>query len=442
MDRGQPGKPLQVSDVLFTFHLLKKFPALDSRGVWKYLKSVDAGANNTVVFNMHEPYVPLLENLAHQPIIPKHKWKDVKDPVAYPNENPVGTGPFTAVGSFQNQSYEVHKNPHYWRAGKPKMETIKFLAFPANEQLNLALIKGDLDWAGSFVPAIDRIFVAKDPEHHKYWFPPLEGMVFLYLNTAVEPFGDARVRKAVSMAVDRQILTKVAMHDYTVPGNATGLSDAYLRYRSAKAVKAGTWVNHDPIEAARLLDEAGLPIVDGGYRFSIDLIVPGGFSDWVRGTQVVVHQLEKVNIRAKVKTLDFNAWYEKLENGEFDASFGWSEVHPSPHDLYRGLMSTETRKPVGTPSPENWHRFGLKEADVLLSEMKKTTDFETVKALSYKLQDLFVEHAPAIPMFPGPLWGEFNNKRVKGFPSADNPYAPLSPNWQQSLLVLTELEPR
>jgi peptide/nickel transport system substrate-binding protein len=105
-------------------------------------------------------------------------------------------------------------------------------------------------------------------------------------------------------------------------------------------------------------------------------------------------------------------------------------------------MSTGTVKPVGEPSPENWHRFGLPAADTLLAELQRTTDPERERRLSAELQRLFVEHAPALPLFPGPLWGEYNNARIVGFPDADNPYAPLSPNWQQALLVLPELAPR
>jgi peptide/nickel transport system substrate-binding protein len=388
--------------------------------------------------------VPILEYIAHQPIVPGHLWKNVGNPVEFLNENPVATGPFTEVGRFTTQSYEVHRNPHYWQDGKPAMDTIKFLAFPANEQKNLALIKGDIDWAGDFVPAIDRIFVNKNPQHHNYWFPLIDGMVFMYANTAREPFDDVRVRKALSMAIDRNLVVKVAMYDYTRPGNATGLSDAYKRVRSSVAVEKGrNWVTYDPDGARALLDEAGHKPDEDGVRMEMELMVPGGFSDWVRAVQVISRGLEKVGVVAKVKAYDFNAWYEKLENGEFDLSVGWSEVRPSTHAFYRSFMSTHTQKPLGEPAMVNWHRFGLKSADELLARMERTSDLEEERRLSRGLQMLFIEHAPAIPLFPGPLWGEYNTTRVTGFPTTDNPYAPLSPNWApQSLLVLTELKPR
>ncbi|HXI55813.1 MAG TPA: ABC transporter substrate-binding protein, partial [Polyangia bacterium] len=63
--------------------------------------------------------------------------------------------------------------------------------------------------------------------------------------------------------------------------------------------------------------------------------------------------------------------------------------------------------------------------------------------LYHDLERVFAQQAPAIPLFPGPLWGEYNDKRFTGFPDQKNPYAPLSPNlFPQSLLVLTRLLPR
>jgi len=59
------------------------------------------------------------------------------------------------------------------------------------------------------------------------------------------------------------------------------------------------------------------------------------------------------------------------------------------------------------------------------------------------LQTLFAEHAPALPLFPGPAWGEFNTTRFTGFPSAERPYARLAPAQDpERLLVLLELRPR
>jgi peptide/nickel transport system substrate-binding protein len=124
-------------------------------------------------------------------------------------------------------------------------------------------------------------------------------------------------------------------------------------------------------------------------------------------------------------------------------SLGWSTEEPTPYNFYRDLMGTDTLMPVGEASARNWHRFGAKEADGLFRSFEAATDPAEQKGLIEKLQSIFVESAPVIPLFPNPSWGEYNSRRFTGFPSKANPYAKLSPNNSpECLLVLTELKPR
>ena len=297
---------------------------------------------------------------------------------------------------------------------------------------------------------IDRIFVGKNPKYHRYWFPLIDGMVMLYANTKRPPLDDVRVRKALSMAIDRPRVVKVAMYDYTRPADATGLSDAFARFRDPEAVKRGTWTNFDAKAASRALDELGLRKGEDGLRrdangelLTLDINVPGGFSDWVRAGQVIARNLRQVGLDANLRTYDFNAWFEKLQTGEFNLSMSWSDIGPTPYGFFRGMMSSKTLKPLGETAGENWHRFALPQADKLLEELATNTDSDKEREVFNKLQALFVEHAPAIPLFPGPSWGEQSEERFTGFPSAENPYAPLSPNIAPaSLLVLTQVRPR
>jgi peptide/nickel transport system substrate-binding protein len=425
--RWSDGEPFTARDVVFTFELLTRFPALDLRGVWTYVSAVAAVDDDTVEIAFSRVFVPGFYYLAQQAIVPEHVWKDVADPVAWANPHPVATGPFTEVTTFETQVYQVDRNPYYWQLpDAPQVEAIRFLAFPSNDQANFALINGEIDWAGSFVPAIDRIFVGRDPEHHHYWFPPIDGGVLLYANTTRAPYDDARVRKAISMAIDRALVVKVAMYGYAEP--ATG---------------AGDWLRFDPAAAEQLLDEAGLPRGRDGVRFRVAVNVPAGFSDWVRAAQVIARGLREVGIAAEMKTHDFNAWYERIQAGDFSLSLGWAEPYPTPYGHYRAMMSRETAKPLGELAPENWQRFALPRADELLRELEVTGDPAIEARVTEELRALFAEHAPAIPLFPGPLWGEYNSERFTGFPDEDNPYAPLSPNLTpQSLLVLTKVVPR
>ena len=436
------GAPFSSADVVTTFELMKEYPALDLGNVWSYLTAVDAIDPLTVELRFARPYVVGLEDLAHQPIVPRHVWQDVADPMTFSNPSPVGTGPFTEVRVFRDQVYELGRNPHYWQPGRPKVAALRFPAFPSNDQANLALVEGDVDWAGNFVPAVERTFVARDRAHHHAWSPLAGNMVLLYTNAAREPFDDERVRKALSMAIDRERLVDIAMYGMTRPADATGLTEAYAAWHDAAAGDAA-WVRHDVAEAERLLDAAGLPRRgDGSRGLSFDIEVVSGWSDWVRAAQLIARDLQKVGIRAHLRVYDFGAWMSRLQDGSFSLSVGYSLDGPTPYRFYRWMMASETVQPLGELAPGNWHRFGDAGADALLADFERAATVDEQRAIAVGLQRRFAETAPAIPLFANPLWGEFSTERFTGFPDAANPFARLSPHIEpDALLVLTAVEP-
>ncbi|MBK9034466.1 MAG: ABC transporter substrate-binding protein [Myxococcales bacterium] len=445
------GTPFTAADVAFTFTLLKQFPALDRRGLWSFLAGVTAVDDTTVEFQFSRRFLPGLDDVLAQLIVPAHVWRTVKDPIAFANEHPVATGPFTEVRVFRNQIYELGRNPHYWQPGKPKLEALRFPAYPSNDRANLALIFDEVDWAGNFVPAIDRVFVARAPAHHAYWFPLTGSTIFLYANTKRPPFDDPRVRKALSMAIDRDLVVAVALYNYSRPADATGLSDAYATWRDPAAAAAG-WTHHDVAAANALLDEAGFRRDGDGHRrmpdgkrWRYEIMAVSGWSDWVRAAQVIARGLREVGIDASVRTFDFGAWSQRVQEGKFDLTLGWSFEGPTPYTFYRWLMASATIKPEGTVSMSNWHRYGSARADELLAAFEVEADPAGQRRLSAELQRTFAAEAPAIPLYPNPSWGEFNTRRFTGFPSAADPYADPSPNKTdraETLLLLTTIEPR
>jgi peptide/nickel transport system substrate-binding protein len=457
--RWSDGRPFGARDVAFTFDLLRRFPALDRSGVWGIVSGVRAVDDLTVEFDLSRPFVPILYDLAPQPIVPEHVWREVKDPVTWPNEHPVATGPFTEVRSFGAQVYELGRNPRYWQPGRPRLEGLRFPAYPSNERANLALVFGEVDWAANFVPAVDRVFVGRDPDHHRYWFPPTASTIFLYANTARAPFDDVRVRKALSMAIDRRLLVDVANYGYSRPADATGLCDAYARWKDGAPEAAapggedpGAWVRHDPARAGALLDEAGLRRGPDGWRtgpdgapLRYDVLTVSGWSDWVRAAQVIARGLSAVGVRAQVRTSDFGAWFERVQQGRFDLSLGWSIEGPTPYTPYRWLMSRATVKPVGEGSVSNWHRYASETADRALAAFETEPDPARQRALMAEVTRAFQAEAPAIPLFPGPSWSAWSEERFQGFPSASDPYADPSPNkfdQREILIPLTTIGPR
>lgn len=444
------GTPFSAHDVAFTFHLKKEHGGLDPRDSWGYLESVEALDDQLVRFVFSRIYVPGLDGIAGQPIIPEHIWKHVEDPVKFANPNPVGTGPFTEIVKFDHQIWELGRNPNYWQEGKPAVDRLKFPAFPTNEQATIALINGEVDWAGNFIPAIDRVFVGRDPENHHYWFPRTGGTIFFYMNTTKAPMDKIDVRKAISLAINREQIVNVAMYNYTIPAHPTALADGLSPWRSPEATEMGDWVTHDLERANSMLDSVGYPLGKDGFRrlpdgsvLSFDISIVSGWSDWIRAAQVISQNLKLVGIKTRVKTNDFGAWFSQMQKGEFDMAIAWTEKGPTPFPLYRGLMSSEYLKPVGEIAETNWHRFSLPEVDSLCTAFEQTSDDREIRNIIYRLEELFVEYAPAIPLFAEPSWGQYNTKRFTNFPNKDNPYALLSPNYPpENLLVLVNVVPK
>ena len=447
--RFSDGEALTAEDVAFTFQLLRDHPALDTGGAWKNLASVEADGERTVRVTFARAFAPGLLEVAHVPIVPEHVWSQVEDPVAFANPDPVGSGPFTEVLRFETQLFELGRNPHYWQ-GEPGVAVMRFPTFSSNDQINLALVQGDIDWAGTFVPAVERTFEARDPEHHDAWFPVVGDTVFLYPNATVPPMDDPAVRKALSLAIDREMVVKVAMYDYTVPAHPTGLSEGYGAWRLDDLAPGSGWVRHDPAAAAALLDAAGWAAGPDGVRrdaagepLRLEITTPAGWSDWVRAAQVIRRDLEAVGIDARVQGYDFSAWFDRVARGEFALTLGWSQAGPTPYRFYRALMATEGVKPVGEPAAVNWHRHASPRADALFAAFEATTDPAEQRALAHDMQRAFLDEAPAIPLFPSASWGEANTTWVTGFPSEDEPYARLSPNHgPEHLLVMPRLRAR
>ncbi len=446
--RWSDGAAFSADDVVFTFRLLREQPALDIGGVWSFLSSAQAPDPQTVSLRFTRPFSPGLDRLAHQPIVPAHIWADIDDPITFTNPDPVGTGPFTEVVLFESQVFELAANPHYWQEGRPAVSRLRFPAIPTNDQAALALINDEVDWAGKFVPAIERIFVGPDPEHHHFWFPQVGGTVFLYANTTASPLSDVGIRKALSQAIDRDLVVQVATYGYTAPAGPTALSDGYAAWR-IEVDPAEDWTRHDPAAAAEALEAAGYTLGSDGLRrrdgepLTVTINVVSGWSDWVRAGQVIAQNLQAVGVDAALKTYDFGAWFEKLGRGDFTLSLGWSGEGPTPYAMYGGLMSSEGLVAVGELAPSNWHRYASPEADALLAAFEQTTDREEQHALIARLQAEFVAQAPAIPLFFNPSWGQCSTKRFTGFPSPADPYARLSPNNPpETLLVMTRVEPR
>lgn len=440
------GEDLTSADVTYTFDLARK---VLGEATYDYVDSVSAPDDNTVTYTFNRPYTPGLYELGVQLIVPEHVWKDVDDPAKFQNPDPVGSGPFTEVENFSSQSFDLLRNPNYWQKDKADYDGIRVIAYGGNDAANIAAINGDIDFGLGFIQDIQKTYVDVDPDHRGYWFPAVGSTISLTLNTTQAPFDDVNLRKAISMGIDRDSVVAKGMNDYTHPSDCTGLSDAYTTWRDDSVVSQCDWTTYDVDAANALLDESGYTRGDDGMRLTPDgkpvefsIGVGSASTDWIAVAQVISDNMKELGISAPLKVQDWSQINQALFGGTFQGNIAWSGAGVTPFEYYRSAMSCRTVKPVGEEATQNFQRFCSEEADQLMDQFAAATTDEEQKSIMGKLQALYSETAPTIPLFPGPEWGAYNSTNFVGWPSEEDPYATLSSGVSSTVIVLTTIRPR
>lgn len=426
------GEPLTVDDVVFTYDYLKKFPALDFNSVSALMESVEKVDERTVRFNLVQPNSLVATTIVAMPIVPEHIWKDIEDPVTFTNENPVGSGPLTEITRFTPQVYEQCRNPHYWDAASLHVDCIRLPQLADNPQVLAALADGTLDWATSFVPDIDNTFVAKDPEHHKYWFLP-SSIVAFTLNlenpdeNARKAFNDVNFRRAVSMLIDRQTIIDIAGYGYPVINeDPSMLGQFYAAFANPEvAEKYGKYGKFNPEDAKALLDESGYKDADGdGFRdnpdgtpIAIDIEIPNGWTDWIDAVQIAMESLKEAGLNVKMSTPEESVWASDLIGAKYSMSLNAIASAANPYFPYIRSFNPADFGKSRTPA----QRWTDPEVVEMLNKYTQLKDPAEQKAVMDAIQLKVAEAMPVIPVYNSPSFYQYNTKRFTGWASADNP---------------------
>ncbi len=448
------GKPLTASDVKFTYDYLKKFPALDFVSIWTFITGVEAVDGQTVRFTLANPSSLAAEQLAQLPIVPEHIWKDIAEPVTFANETPVGSGPMTEIARFTGQTYDQCRNPHYWDAATLKVDCMRFPQLADNNQILTATASGTLDWGVSFIPDIENVYVAKDPEHFHYWYSPSSMVAFLFnQETANEnnrkAFNDVKFRRAASMALDRGTMVDVAGYGYpTLNEDPAGMGELYKSWADPSvATDFGTYGKYDADASKALLDEAGYVDKDGdgfrdnpdGSKISFSIIVPSSWTDWIDTVTIAVEGLQAVGLDAKIETPEEAVWTGNLINGTFDAAINSLPASASPYYPYKRAFSSSDKGKTRFTA-QRWFNADVEK---LVTEFTHTDDLAKQKEAMNKAQRIVAENMPMMPVFNNPNWYQYNTKRFTGWVSAENPFVnpSITRNNPARLLHLLALQP-
>ncbi|MEZ2126530.1 MULTISPECIES: ABC transporter substrate-binding protein [unclassified Sinorhizobium] len=427
------GQPLTAADVKFTYDYLKKFPALDFVSIWTFISGVEVVDPQTVRFTLVNPNSLAADQLVQIPIVPEHVWKDVADPVTFANENPVGSGPLTEIPRFTGQTYDQCRNPNYWDAEHLKIDCLRFPQLADNNQILAATVDGTLDWGVSFIPDIENVYVAKNPEHFHFWYTPSSMVAFLFnLETANESnkkaFNDVKFRRAVSMALDRQGMIDVAGYGYpTLNEDPSGMGELYKSWSDPSVLSDfGKYGKYDVDAAKALLDEAGYVDKDGdgfrdnpdGSKIAFSIIVPNAWTDWIDTVNIAVEGLQAAGLDAKIATPEEAVWTGNLINGNFDMAINSLPAAASPYYPYvRAFKESDKGKTRFTAQ-----RWFNPELSKLLVDFTRTADPAKQKEEMNKAQRIVAENLPMMPVFNNPNWYQYNTTRFTGWSTPDNPF--------------------
>ena len=432
------GKDFTPADVVFTFNLLKKYPALDSKGVWQQISGVSTSGNDVTV-NFSAPNVPFASSIAQTTIVPEHLWSSMADPVKDPNTKPVGTGPFM-LDQFAPTQYSLKKNTSYWQADKIAPSEVVFPAQASNQSTNqLDVVSGKFDWSYNFLPDVKSTYVSRDPAHNQYWFPA-GGTIGLYLNLTKRPYSDVNFRKGISMALDRTTIATKAVNGYLDQASMSGLILPNLKKWLDPSLPNQGTVKQDTGGAQAAFAQAGYTMQAGklmsnGKQATMSIVMPGNFSDWVAAAKEVVNQLGTVGIAATLDLPQYAQYSSTIQAGTFDAAIGGFGGSGDPYTDYNVALSSSFATAVNTPTANNFERFKDPTVDQALATLASSTDQSAQQQATYTLEQAMYSKVPIVLMYYGGSWGLFSTKRYTGWPSASNPYT-LPTSYNNSLLTV------
>lgn len=420
------GQPLTAADVVFSFQLLKKTPALNGNGL--KIVSVTAPNPNTVVLVMGQAaYTDIWYIAGGTYIVPEHIWSKKADPATDQDSKPVGSGAFVLT-SFTPQSYLLSPNPKY-APGVPAIAGVRFVNYSGNTAGLQALQSGTLDWASVFVPQVDKQFVSRSKDFHANLFPAT-GTTYLLPNLKKFPTSELPVRQAMQYALDLATIKTQAFSDVALPPAkayvVTPRDDAYVAAGFTGAPEFSTG------KATAALDGAGYKKgSDGVYadpqgrRVSMTCQVITGYADYISCLQLVQEQLKAVGIELKVSQVALAAFGTARAQGNFDILIDAVYGGPGPFYLYNTMFNSALSADIGKTATADFARYSNPAVDKLLTTLGTTnqTDQATVKKLCGQIQAIVTPDIPYVAVAQRVDISEYSTRNATGFPTRDDQYA-------------------
>ena len=313
----------------------------------------------------------------------------------------IGTGPYKLVRYAKGDRIELARNDAYW-GGKTPWEHVTLRLLPSDPSRVAALLAGDVQVIEN-VPTTDvaklrgdkRLTVARTvADRLIYLHMDSERDVSPYVTDKSgkpmtrNPLKDARVRKAISKAINRQALAEKVMEGEAVPTGQL-LPVGFFGYTSNLKVEA-----FDPDGAKALLAEAGYP--DG---FGLTIHAPNNrYVNDARVAQAVAQMLTRVGIATKVEAMPSATFFPQATDFKFSFMLlGWSSGTGEASSPLKALVATVSKeKGFGTA---NRGHYSNRKVDLMLEDALVTSDDAKREALLIRATELAVGDTGVVPLY-------------------------------------------
>lgn len=329
------------------------------------IAGIDTPDPHTVVFHLKWPQAAMLENFASPWNCIYRAAKLAEDPL-YPNTHVLGTGPFVFVEHVKGQYWRGRRWDKYFRPGKPYLDGFQADFMPASEVMK-AYESGKImaEFRGVTPVERDQLAEALGDKVAVSESPWLSELLVVF-NTKRTPFTDARVRRALSLAIDRwgaaQQLQGTTFLKYVGglmrPGSTMATPEAGLVQLPG--------FSHD---IARSRDEARRLLKDAGVRdLHVNLLVRGIPMPHFAAADLLAASWRTIGVTTVQQRLNIWDWQKVVDRGDFDVALDFAG------DFYDDPTLQMTKYVSQDLSPVNYSGSQDRFLDALFAAQAMTTD--------------------------------------------------------------------
>jgi dipeptide transport system substrate-binding protein len=409
----KPTRQFNADDVIFSFdrQRLKSHPYHKvSGGSYEYFSGMSMGSlisniekkdDYTVVFHLTRPESPFIANMAMDlGSIHSAEYADKMMKAGTPDDfdqKPIGTGPFVFV-SYQKDAiirYKAHDT--YWQ-GRAKIDKLVFAITP-DASVRFAKLKAGEAHLMPYPNPADLAAMKKDPSIN---LMEQEGLNVGYLafNVTVKEFSDVKVRRALSMAINKQAIIDAVFQEAgkiaknPIPPTIWSYNDNVKDYE------------YDVAGAKKLLAEAGYP---NGFETDIwAMPVQRPYNPNARRmAEIIQADWAKVGVKAKIISYEWGEYLKRSMNGEHSTVLlGWTGDNGDPDNFLAVLLGCDA---VGASNRAQWC---YKPFDDLLMKAKQVSDIAERTKLYEQAQVIFKEQAPWVTIAHSIVYKPMSKKVV------------------------------